>query len=270
MAPRPGVKAASRLLTSIDQAISSKNEVSINGIASTCEAILNQYDDMLKIKHKDLHSLNNDCESFAEKWRNDENHAFCSYDELITVIEWKFAKGKARPMLWKKIKSNPKALVKTATESAFEKAAELNNDSSEKEIKAALEEIVTDLNGIGPASASAILSLYKPEIFAFMDDEVLEAITGGRKYTMNAYLQMNGECSRLAKALGDEWNVRSVGKALWSAARISLCDDRDDLTLQPKEEKKRQSDEGEKEGNKHREDSDESERSQRRQRRRVK
>lgn len=270
MAPRPGVKAASRCLTSLDQAISSKNEASINDMASTCEAILNQYDDMLKIKHKDLHTLNNQCESFAEKWRNDENHAFCSYDELITVIEWKFAKGKARPMLWKKIKSNPKALVKTATESAFEKAAKLNNESSEKDIKAALEEIVSDLNGIGPASASAILSLYKPEIFAFMDDEVLEAITGDRKYTMKAYLQMNGECSRLAKALGDEWNVRSVGKALWSAARISLCDDRDDLTLEQNKQKTSQSDQGGKEGKKHREDSVESERSQRRQRRRVK
>ena len=102
-----------------------------------------------------------------------------------------------------------------------------------------------------------------------MDDEVLEAITGDRKYTMKAYLQMNGECSRLAKALGGEWNVRSVGKAIWSAARISLCDDRVDLTLEQNEEKKSQSDQKEKEGNKHRKDSVESEGSQRRQRRRV-
>jgi len=88
------------------------------------------------------------------------------------------------------------------------------------------------------------LSLYRPDLFAFMDDEVLEGFVGERKYTLKAYLDMNEECLACARRLGDGWTPRRVGTALWTAARLSLCEDRVDLTVSTTTSNQGKEDEG--------------------------
>ena len=236
--PRPGVPAAVRLSKIHDHQVWTEIE--------------SHYPEMLALKHKDLTRLDQFCDQLANKWKNQKskatkpNASSITKDELIQVIEWKFAKGKARPMLWKQIQSNAEAAVQEASCRAFEIVDQLPTQQQPSSssstttttttitaiIKQAVEALSSkDLKGIGPATASAVLSLYRPDLFAFMDDEVLEGFVGERKYTLKAYLDMNEECLACARRLGDGWTPRRVGTALWTAARLSLCEDRVDLTV---------------------------------------
>ena len=229
--PRPGVEAVVRLSNNIPN-------------ASTWTAIECQYQEMLLQKNgQKLFNLDAQCDALAEKWHAyaDTTGAHCTCDDLYTVIEWKFAKGKARPMLWKQIRSNDEENVKDASRRAFQaldnvqvvdgtSSTPSDSDELNKVLKRALETF-SELKGIGPATSSAFLSLYRPDLFAFMDDEVLECFNGQRKYTIPAYLKMNNECMARSKELGEGWTTRRVGKGFWSAARISLDDNRLDLTL---------------------------------------
>lgn len=219
--PRPGVEAAVRLSKISD--------------VSTWTTIESQYTDMLLQKNDEkLMNLDQQCEALARRWQTSEDGAYCTCDELYTVVDWKFAKGKARPMLWKQIRSNSEESVRDASRRAFQSLENVlihhNEDRLNKALRQALD-LFSVLKGIGPATSSAFLSLYRPDLFAFMDDEVLECFIGQRKYTVPAYFQLNDECRVRAKALGEGWTARRVGNGLWSAARLSLCANRNDLTL---------------------------------------
>uniref|UniRef100_A0A7S2L4Q6 Uncharacterized protein n=1 Tax=Leptocylindrus danicus TaxID=163516 RepID=A0A7S2L4Q6_9STRA len=104
---------------------------------------------------------------------------------------------------------------------------------------------ITKLKGIGPATASAVLCLYRPDIFCFMDDEVIETFCDKRVYTLKAYVEMNDECRRVAHILGNDnnaWSAHRVGRALWTSAKLSafgcdVDDADDDNKADDKEEK---------------------------------
>lgn len=200
---RPGVDAAVSLYKTSDQN------------SSVWECILNEYEFCLKEKGTTiLLDLDRKCNAIAEKWHNMEN-PYCTFDDLTTIIEWKFKKGKPRP-LWKLIKSNSNDAVEKASAIAFKKI-----DTSGGDIQAAINELAI-LRGVGVATASAILSLYRPDRLVFMDDEVIECLYDGkREYTMKIYHDINNKCLQLSETLGDGWTPRKIGQALWTAARLS-------------------------------------------------
>ena len=254
------------------------------------ENIENQYQDMLYEKHGiELQNLDDVCEKLVSIWskrgaasidddvdgnNNDEGEgdgksdgdgdgnldsdssarAYCTYEELETVLKWKFSKGKSRP-LWKHLRSNSDKSVRDASAKAFSilspssvpvqettdtsasasASASAFASASSKDIDSKLKKAIEQfaiLKGIGPASATAFLSLYRPDLCIFMDDEVIECLyPGKRAYTIKIYLEINAKCRSLAKGLGEGWTVRRVGKALWTAAKVSICENRSDLTL---------------------------------------
>jgi hypothetical protein len=242
---RPGVEAAVRL-----------SQLKEEGIWHAIEA---QYPDMLHAKNgKELASLDQQCEELGQLWRNNDRDrgstctggstdTYCTLEELTTVIQWKFSKGKARP-LWKHIRSNTEDGVRDASQKAFSLISSIAMDgddavgdgesSSSVEqkqnaiLKKAIEEFSTPLKGIGPASATAFLSLYRPDLCIFMDDEVIECLYPGKRgYTIKIYLEINHKCQKLAEELGEGWTTRRAGRALWTAAKLSLCEDTCDLTV---------------------------------------
>ena len=127
-------------------------------------------------------------------------------------------KGKARPALRKYLSISTDAEVKQKTTEGFgfvEKEIINEND-----VKAALSAI-SELSGVGPATASAVLSLYRPEKFVFMDDEVVECLYDRKRdYKLSTYLEINEKCAKLARELGEGWHPRRVGKVLWTASRL--------------------------------------------------
>jgi hypothetical protein len=195
----------------------------------------------------ELQSLDEACEKLGTSWRKWDGTRtstptptpYCTCEELSTVIKWKFSKGKPRP-LWKLIHSNSEESVKNASFKSFSVLSDVHEDDFKRvngseldsKLKEAIEEFSV-LKGIGPASATAFLSLYRPDLCIFMDDEVIECLyPGKRAYSVKIYLDINAKCRELAAGLGEGWNTRRVGRALWTAARLSLCESTQDLTLE--------------------------------------
>ncbi|KAL9186647.1 hypothetical protein ACHAXT_005885 [Thalassiosira profunda] len=173
-----------------------------------------------------------------ENWANKGESAVLTKDELLDVmIQWKFLKGKPRNALKPLLNANSDAAVVAAAQGAFEAAKEipLNDESGEynEQITLAMKELCT-LSGVGPATASAILCLHRPDVFAFMDDEVIEALYEGKRgYTLKIYLEVNDRCRDLATELNEAsnrdngWTPCKVGKALWAVATMSATNDED-------------------------------------------
>jgi hypothetical protein len=89
---------------------------------------------------------------------------------------------------------------------------------SKERIKKALEALM-NLKGVGPATASAILSLVRPDSFAYMYDEAIESCLLKRTYNLSTYLTFNDQCMLVAATLDNGWTARRVARALWTAAK---------------------------------------------------
>lgn len=143
-------------------------------------------------------------------------------DELCKIMEWKIIRGKFRPLL-KLVSSNNNNDVINASISSFKYAKNGN-------LKLAIDELST-LKGIGPATASAILSSIYPNLFPFMADEVIESTNQSREYTLSTYLIMQDLLLLKSNELTNEtnekellqiWTPEDVGKSLWTVAMISI------------------------------------------------
>jgi hypothetical protein len=102
---------------------------------------------------------------------------FLDLDELRLVMDWKLQRGKFRPQLKSLIESNSADTVRSITKDAFSKKWPENLS------------ILTTLRGVGPATATAILSLVDPSV-PFFSDEVAGMILKQEKlrYTIKEVL----------------------------------------------------------------------------------
>jgi hypothetical protein len=99
-----------------------------------------------------------------------------SLDDLKLVMDWKLQRGKFRPQLKSLIESNSDDNVQSITKEAFSKKWPENLN------------ILTKLRGVGPATATAILSLVDPSV-PFFSDEVAGMILKQKlKYTVKEVL----------------------------------------------------------------------------------
>ncbi|KAH9625449.1 hypothetical protein KSS87_023316 [Heliosperma pusillum] len=105
---------------------------------------------------------------------------YLTRSELHSLMQWKLTRGKFRPRLLDYVASLDEEVVKLASQKAF---LSLPDDLS----KAVSE--LTVLKGIGPATASAVLAVYAPDVAPFMSDEAMEAVLGHSKdYSLKQYL----------------------------------------------------------------------------------
>jgi len=136
---------------------------------------------------------------------------FISQSQLSQLMKWKLARGQNRPSLQKFVDSLSDALVQKTSKEAF---AILDDDPGK-----ALDRLAT-LKGIGPATASAILSAYSASI-PFLSDEALIAVNLPGKYTKAAFLRLLEESTEICKTLNSQgvelqWNPKLLEKALFS------------------------------------------------------
>lgn len=173
-------------------------------------------------------------------------------EELMQLVRWKFAVGKPRPQLLGLLKSNTESSVTKASKVAIMLAKEMKpekcvnentgelSEAGKEAVKHALEEL-TKLKGVGPATATAVLTQCRPDLICYMFDEVIDTFEPKRDYTMSIYLRINSECLKIAKTLGGNWTTARVAKVLWTAARV-LAQNGDDLTALLTESSKRSDD----------------------------
>ena len=224
---RPGVAAAIRLC----QQHSTTNDVRL------WEKVEAQWDDVLRSMPDRIGRLlvshHQSMERLGEQLRNQNaSKASLTKQELLeVVIPWKFAVGKPRPALWKLLRSNTEESVINCTAKGISLAQSIPTGKKkvkEDDIKEAIHAL-TDLQGVGPATASVVLSLVRPDVFAYMFDEVIDCFLPKRTYTLAVYLQCNKACHDLAEKL--KWTPARVASTLWIAARACAAETVEDLTL---------------------------------------
>jgi hypothetical protein len=116
-------------------------------------------------------------------------------DQLASLVEWKQLRGKWRPRNLTLARSNSEVDVRTCTRNALEaieayaecvlghassSPASCSADSppsADRALRTALRH-VTVLRGVGPATASAVLSALYPDAVAYMGDEALQVVVG--------------------------------------------------------------------------------------------
>ncbi|XP_054159030.1 uncharacterized protein LOC128957316 [Oppia nitens] len=137
------------------------------------------------------------------------------HDELVQIAKWKLMRGKYRPRLLDLVRINTETAVLTTSKKAFRKLYH------QKNLQQAINALVT-LKGIGPATASAVLSAAYPEYAPFMSDEGMLSTPGVEatdstlaEYT-NYSEQIKNCCERL-KASDPEgkWTPHKIDTALW-------------------------------------------------------
>jgi hypothetical protein len=271
---RPGVDAAARLvsLPIITTDNNNKNVKSWNTALSHYEYILKSKGNC-KNNTKLLYHLDQERQDIAQQWREEYyttnkeknegewgNKKMTKEELLNVIIPWKFLKGKPRNALKPLLQSNKDGDVIEASMLAFNfadstvvaaAAADNNNDkNANNTFNHNVEEAIQSLcklSGVGPATASAVLSAYCPQSFAFMDDEVIECLYEAKRgYTLKIYMAVNGRCVDIAKQLNEassggssssssseeenkKWTPADVAKALWTVATMSALKDEDCL-----------------------------------------
>lgn len=137
-----------------------------------------------------------------------------THDEMVRVTEWKMARGVWRAPNLVRVKANSAESVGMAGRTA---AAHL--DALSKAIGA-----FTALDGVGPATASAVLAVMAPAAFPFFDEDVAKQVPdlGAVAWTLGYYKRYAAALIARASALGGTWNAMRVERALWSHARDTM------------------------------------------------
>lgn len=128
-----------------------------------------------------------------------KSQQYLTKEQGIKLIQWKGKRGKFRPALVKYAKEQDDVALREASKEAYDilsnqKDGECMDTSRVMEALGTL----TKLRGIGPATASAILSAMDDRV-PFMSDEALLVCLGKREYTVQAY-------RRLVECIQDKYN----------------------------------------------------------------
>ena len=131
-------------------------------------------------------------------------------DELVEVTKWKMSRGVWRGRNLALVRSNdPVEVVRISTDAL----------AGVPDPRAPIR-ILARLDGVGPATASAVAAAAAPEVYPFFDEIAAAQIAGLGKvaYTGAYYARYAEEIRTRATMLGDGWTPVMVERALWSHA----------------------------------------------------
>jgi hypothetical protein len=140
--------------------------------------------------------------------------AFIGKDELINAAEWKMKRGVYRGRNLALVKRNSEDDVKSISEQAFAAVPDVRKPIP----------LLRSLSGVGPATASAILAAFRPDLFPFFDEDVARQIPdlGKVSFTQSYYSRYRDALRSRARSLTDSspspWTAQDVAQALWAAS----------------------------------------------------
>ena len=132
-----------------------------------------------------------------------------THAELVQLTEWKMARGVWRAPNLVLVKSNDAAHVKETSAAALASAPHPTAPIAG----------LTKLDGVGPATASALASAAEPSLYPFFDELVGAQVPGLGvvKWTLGYYAKYAESLRERARALGDAWTPTMVERALWAS-----------------------------------------------------
>ena len=130
--------------------------------------------------------------------------------ELVRLTEWKMTRGEWRARNLVLVKGNPPERVKDTSQAAL---AEVPHPT--KPISA-----LAKLEGVGPATASAIAGAAAPALYPFFDELVAAQVPalGPVAWTLGYYARYAEALRERAAALGGSWTPVLAERALWANA----------------------------------------------------
>lgn len=136
-----------------------------------------------------------------------------THDELIAVTEWKMKRGVWRARNLALVRGNDPADVATRSAEALAALPDLRRPLTR----------LTQLAGVGPATASAVLAAVRPELFPFFDELIAAQLPlrGPVAFTAAYYARYAEHLRARAANLNigtTAWTAHAVGQALWAAA----------------------------------------------------
>merc|ERR1712117_994607 len=184
--------------------------------------VLSKYQDALQAK-ADSKNSKSEVLIKLDKWYQNElpkkiksrgKEAHLTHEELVQLIKWKLARGQFRPRLKDLIQMNTPRVVMQETKKAFRAI------DKRKDIEAAVSAL-SNLKGVGPAMASAVLAAMAPDLAPFMADELLLSMpeVEGIDYTMKEYMKLVEKTQACVDRLNEEggdWNPHKVEMAVWT------------------------------------------------------
>jgi len=191
------------------------------GTPAQFEFVLSKYEETLRAK-AEAKSSKPETLIKLDQWYQKElpkkikergKDAFLTHDEIVQCIKWKLARGVFRPRLKDLVQMNTPRVVMQETKKAFR---HIHKQNLEAAVAA-----MSNLKGVGPAMASAVLAAGAPELAPFMADECLLAMPDmeGIDYTMKEYMKLvekTRECVERLNSQGGSWTPHKVELAVWT------------------------------------------------------
>lgn len=129
--------------------------------------------------------------------------------ELVRVTEWKMYRGVWRAPNLIRVKNNPADTVIETTVRGFARTPHPTQPIGE----------IASLDGVGPATASALVAALLPTVYPFFDELVAAQIPdlGTVKWTLGFYAKYAERLRARAAELSDTWTPVMVERALWAS-----------------------------------------------------
>lgn len=133
-----------------------------------------------------------------------------THRELVQATEWKMARGVWRGRNLQLVRGNEPATVERTSGEALAAIPDPRRPIA----------LLAALDGVGPATASAIAAAAAPDVYPFFDELVAAQVPGlGKVAFTPAYYARYAEAIRArASRLGDRWTPVMVERALWANA----------------------------------------------------
>lgn len=138
--------------------------------------------------------------------------AYMTKDELLEVLRWKMKRGIWREGNRQRAMGNDARLIKKTSLEAFGAVPDLKKPVAR----------LSELDGVGPATASAVLAAYRPDLYPFFDEWIAGQIPvlGKVAFTASYYQKyaaaLRDKANELTGHCGQAWTAEQVGRALFA------------------------------------------------------
>lgn len=131
-----------------------------------------------------------------------------THAELVLLVEWKMWRGVFRGRNLALVRGNDPDTVEKTSREALQQVPQPTTPIT----------TLAKLDGVGPATASAIVAATNPEIYPFFDELVADQIPGFEKvaFSLSQYKRYAEALRERAATLGHGWSPVKVEQALWA------------------------------------------------------
>lgn len=151
-----------------------------------------------------------------DAWYRDElppaiaarRHAHVTLAELVKVTEWKMARGVWRGRNLALVRGNASDVVIATSTEALAAMPDPTAPIA----------TLAELDGVGPATASAVAAAAMPDVYPFFDELVAAqmGLAGKLAFTLGYYAKYAAALRERAAQLGHGWTPAMVERALWA------------------------------------------------------